>query len=224
MIDLYTAPTPNGHKASIALEELALPYTVHALSLGAGDQKQPSYLEINPNGRIPAIVDRDEGDFPVFESGAILMYLAEKTGKLLPTDTKGRSVTIQWLMFQMGGVGPMQGQAGVFFRYAPEKIPFAIERYQRETRRLYEVLDRRLAKVEYLAGDYSIADIATFPWVRTHEWVGVSIDGLANVQRWLAAIAERPAVVRGLAVPKPREITAEEAAKERVETARKLLV
>lgn len=224
MIDLYTAATPNGHKASIMLEEVGLPYTVHALNLGAGDQKQESYLQINPNGRIPAIVDRDNGDFAVFESGAILIYLAEKTGKLLPADPKGRSVAIQWLMFQMGGVGPMQGQAGVFFRYAPEKIPFAIERYQRETRRLYEVLDRRLGQVEYLAGDYSIADVATFPWVRSHEWVGVSVEGLPNVQRWLAAIGERPAVVRGLAVPKPREISSEDAAKERVETARKLLV
>jgi GST-like protein len=224
MIDLYTAATPNGHKASIALEELELPYTVHAINLGAGDQKQESYLKLNPNGRIPTIVDRDNGDFVVFESGAILLYLAEKTGRLLPSDAKGRSVAVQWLMFQMGGIGPMQGQAGVFFRYAPEKIPFAIDRYQRETRRLYEVLDRRLSQVEYLAGDYSIADIASFPWVRAHSWVGVSVDGLPHVQRWLAAIEARPAVARGLAVPKPREVSEEKAAEERVATARKLLV
>ncbi|MFO0588540.1 MAG: glutathione S-transferase N-terminal domain-containing protein [Polyangiaceae bacterium] len=224
MIDLYTAATPNGQKASIMLEEIELPYEVHALNLRDGDQKKEAYLEINPNGRIPAIVDRDNDNFPVFESGAILIYLAEKTGKLLPKDEKGRSVAIQWLMFQMGGVGPMQGQAGVFFRYAPEKIPFAIERYQRETRRLYEVLDRRLAKVPYLAGDYSIADVATFPWVRSHDWVGVNVDGLDHLKRWLAAIEARPAVARGLAVPKPREISPEQAAAERVEAARKLLV
>lgn len=224
MIELYTAATPNGHKASIMLEEVGLPYHVHALNLGAGEQKQESYLAINPNGRIPAIVDRDNDDFAVFESGAILIYLAEKTGKLLPADPKGRSLAIQWLMFQMGGVGPMQGQAGVFVRYAPEKIPFAIERYQRETRRLYEVLERRLARVEYLAGDYSIADVATFPWVRSHDWVGVTVDGLPNVQRWLDAIAKRPAVIAGLAVPKPREMSAEEEAKLRIEAARKLLV
>ena len=167
MIDLYTAATPNGWKVSIALEELELPYTVKALELVKLEQKQEAFLRINPNGRIPAIVDRDAGDFPVFESGAILLYLAEKTGRLLPADPKGRSVAIQWLMFQMGGVGPMQGQANVFFRYAPEKIPFAIERYQNETRRLYEVLDRRLGEAEYLAGEYGLADIATWPWVRT---------------------------------------------------------
>ena len=224
MIDLYTAATPNGHKASIMLEELELPYEVHALNLRDGDQKKPEYLEINPNGRIPAIVDRDNDNFAIFESGAILIYLAEKTGKLLPKDEKGRSVALQWLMFQMGGVGPMQGQAGVFFRYAPEKIPFAIDRYQRETRRLYEVLDRRLAKAPYLAGDYSIADVATFPWVRSHDWVGVNVDGLDNLKRWLAEIEARPAVVRGLAVPKPRDVSPEQAAAERVEAARKLLV
>ncbi len=175
------------------------------MDLGKREQRQDWYLKINPNGRIPAIVDRDADNFAVFESGAILIYLAEKTGRLLPADVKGRSVAIQWLMFQMGGVGPMQGQAGVFFRYAPEKIPFAIDRYQRETRRLYEVLERRLQEVEYLAGDYSIADVATFPWVRSHDWVGVGVDGLPNVQRWLAAVEARPAVARGLAVPKPRE-------------------
>jgi len=202
MIDLYTAATPNGWKASIALEELAMPYEVKALRLDQLDQKQDAFLRINPNGRIPAIVDRDAGDFAVFESGAILLYLAEKAGKLIPSDVKGRSLVVQWLMFQMGGVGPMQGQANVFFRYAPEKIPFAIERYQKETRRLYEVMDRRLGEAEYLAGDYSIADIATWPWVSIREWAGVSVDGLGHLQRWLEAVGARPAVQRGRAVPK----------------------
>ena len=201
MIDLYTAATPNGHKASIALEELGLPYRVHALSFERREQKAPTFLQINPNGRIPAIVDRDNDDFAVFESGAILIYLAEKTGQLLPSDAKGRSRALQWLMFQMGGVGPMQGQANVFFRYFPEKLQGAIDRYQHETRRLYEVLDTRLGEAEYLAGDYSIADIACFPWVRAHDWAGVSLDGLAHLQRWLDAIAARPAVLRGLQVP-----------------------
>ncbi|KRW59806.1 glutathione S-transferase family protein [Pseudomonas sp. TTU2014-080ASC] len=201
MIDLYTAATPNGYKASIALEELQLPYTLHVLSFDKREQKSPEFLKINPNGRIPAIVDRSEGDFAVFESGAILLYLAEKTGQLMPTDVKGRSRVIQWLMFQMGGVGPMQGQANVFYRYFPEKLQAAIDRYQHETRRLYEVLDGRLGESEFLAGDYSIADIATFPWVRTHEWAGVSVEGLEHLQRWLAEIAARPAVQRGLQAP-----------------------
>ncbi|MGL4318030.1 MAG: glutathione S-transferase family protein [Pseudomonas sp.] len=201
MIDLYTAATPNGYKASIALEELALPYEVHALSFDKQEQKSPQFLRINPNGRIPAIVDRENDGFAVFESGAILIYLAEKTGQLMPSDVKGRSRVLQWLMFQMGGVGPMQGQANVFFRYFPEKLQGAIDRYQHETRRLYEVLDSRLGEAEYLAGDYSIADIATFPWVRVHEWAGVAVDGLEHLQRWLAAIDARPAVQRGLQVP-----------------------
>ena len=201
MIDLYTAATPNGHKASIALEELGLPYEVHALSFAQQEQKAPAYLQINPNGRIPAIVDRDNDNFAVFESGAILLYLAEKTGQLLPTDAKGRSQVIQWLMFQMGGIGPMQGQANVFFRYYPEKLQGPIDRYQNETRRLYEVLNTRLGAVEYLAGDYSIADIATFPWVNVHDWAGVSVDGLEHLQRWMAAVGARPAVQRGLLIP-----------------------
>ncbi len=201
MIELYTAATPNGQKISIALEELGLPYRVHALSFDRKEQKAPEYLKINPNGRIPAIVDTDNDDFAVFESGAILLYLAEKTGQLLPADAKGRSTVIQWLMFQMGGVGPMQGQANVFFRYFPEKLQGAIDRYQNETRRLYEVLDTRLGEFEYLAGDYSIADIATYPWVRIHEWSGVSVEGLPHLQRWMAALAARPAVQRGLLVP-----------------------
>ena len=165
MIDLYTAATPNGHKASICLEEMALPYAVHPISLSKGEQKTPEFLRLSPNGRIPAIVDRDAGDFPIFESGAILIYLAEKTGQFLPTEVKARSRALQWLMWQMGGIGPMMGQANVFYRYAPEKIEFAIGRYQREVRRLFEVLDRQLADHEYMAGDYSIADIATWPWV-----------------------------------------------------------
>jgi GST-like protein len=201
MIDLYTWGTPNGYKVSVTLEELGLPYTVHRVDIGKGEQKRPEFLKLNPNGRIPAIVDREEGDFAVFESGAIMLYLAEKTGKLLPSDRKGRSRVTQWLMFQMAGVGPMQGQANVFLRYFPEKLPAAIERYQKETRRLYTVLDTRLAESEYLAGDYSIADIANWAWVRVHRWAGVSVDGLANLQRWLAAIEQRPAAQKGLAVP-----------------------
>jgi GST-like protein len=201
MIDLYTAATPNGHKVSIVLEELGLPYTVHALSFDKKEQKSERFLKINPNGRIPAIVDRANGDFAVFESGAILIYLAELSGKLLPKDPKGRSVVLQWLMFQMGGIGPMQGQANVFFRYFPEKLQGAIDRYQHETRRLYEVLDTRLQAVEFLAGEYSIADIATYPWVRGHEWSGVEVDGLPALQRWMATMEARPAVQRGLLVP-----------------------
>ncbi|WP_439888679.1 glutathione S-transferase family protein [Pseudomonas sp. MBLB4123] len=202
MIDLYTAATPNGHKVSIALEELQLPYGVHVLSFDKKEQKAPAFLKINPNGRIPAIVDRGNEDFAVFESGAILIYLAEQTGQLLPQDAKGRSRVLQWLMFQMGGIGPMQGQANVFFRYFPEKLQGAIDRYQHETRRLYEVLDARLGEAEYLADDYSIADIATFPWVRSHEWSGISLEGLSHLQRWLAALEGRAAVQRGLLVPK----------------------
>lgn len=201
MIDLYTAATPNGHKASIALEEMALEYQLHVLSFDKKEQKAPEFLAINPNGRIPAIVDRDNGDFAVFESGAILWYLAEKTGKFLSNDAKKRSVTMQWLMFQMGGIGPMQGQANVFYRYFPEKIPAVIQRYQNETRRLYEVLNTRLSQAEYLAGDYSIADMATYPWVSVHEWAGVSVEGLEHLQRWLGAVAQRPAVQKGMRIP-----------------------
>lgn len=202
MIDLYTAPTPNGRKASIALEEMAIPYRVVAVDLAKGEQKSPEYLAINPNGRIPAIVDRDAGDFAVFESGAILLWLAERSGRFLPEGAKARSVVLQWLFFQVGGVGPMQGQANVFYRYAEEKIPYAIARYQREVRRLYEVYDRRLADHEYLAGDYSVADMATWPWIASHDWSGVSLDGLEHLQRWLRAVGDRPAVRRGMDVPK----------------------
>jgi glutathione S-transferase len=223
VIDLYTAPTPNGWKASIALEELGLPYQVHPIDLGELVQKQDWYLAINPNGRIPALVDREADGLAVFESGAILLYLAEKTGKLLPGDAAGRSRAIQWLMFQMGGLGPMQGQANVFFRYAPEKIPFAIERYQRETRRLYEVVDRRLGEAEYLAGDYSIADIATWPWVSIAGWAGVETEGLENLERWMSAVGERPAVQRGRAVPTPPEPDEAPKPEEIEKTARKML-
>jgi len=200
VIDLYTAPTPNGWKASIALEELALPYEVHIVNLLAGEQKDPEYLKLNPNGRIPTIVDRDE-NFPVFESGAILIYLAEKTGRLLPRDRKGRSLVLQWLMFQMGGIGPMMGQANVFYRYFPEKIQPAIDRYQNECRRLFEVLDRRLDGREWLADEYSIADIANWAWVRTYKWSGVSIDGLDHLRGWLDRMRQRPACEKGVEVP-----------------------
>jgi len=209
MIELYSSPTPNGRKVSIALEEMGLAYTLHAIDLASAQQKEPWFLAINPNGRIPAIVDRDNGDFAVFESGAILMYLAEKTGQFLPTDAKARSRVIQWLMFQMGGVGPMMGQANVFYRYAPEKIPFAIERYQREGARLFGVLDRQLAQHEYLAGEYSIADMATWPWVAIHDWSGIGITPFPHLARWLAAIAERPAVQRGHQVPPDDQSDAE---------------
>ena len=201
MIDLYSAATPNGHKVSIALEELGLPYTLHALDLSTGVQKEPWFLAINPNGRIPAIIDRAADDFAVFESGAILLYLAEKTGRLMPGDFKARSLVMQWLMFQMGGIGPMMGQANVFFRYFPEKIQPAIDRYQGESRRLFRVLDARLEDNEYLAGDYSIADIANWAWVRTYKWSGVSVDGLPHLQRWIDAIRARPAVQQGLLMP-----------------------
>jgi GST-like protein len=201
MMDLYTAPTPNGHKASITLEELGIPYEVHIVNLLAGDQKQPEYLKLNPNGRIPTIVDRDEGHFAVFESGAIMVYLAEKAGRLLPADRKGRSLVVQWLMFQMGGIGPMMGQANVFYRYFPEKIQPAIDRYQAECRRLFEVLDGRLAEHEWLAGDYSVADIANWAWVRTHKWSGVSVDGLDHLRRWMGQMNARPACRRGIEVP-----------------------
>ena len=209
MIDLYTAATPNGHKISIALEELGLPYHAHILDLAKLEQRRPEYLRINPNGRIPAIVDRELGDFAVFESGAILVYLAEKTGRLMPSDVKGRSLVMQWLMFQMGGIGPMMGQANVFFRYLPEKIQPAIDRYQAEVRRLFGVLDTRLADHEYLAGDYSIADIANWAWVRTSRWSGVDTAPFEHLARWKALLASRPACQRGIEVP-PRPVKPEE--------------
>ena len=225
MIDLYTAPTPNGWKASVTLEELELPYETHFVNLSNNEQRQEWYLKLNPNGRIPTIVDRDNGDFTVFESGAILIYLAEKTGRLMPSDPKGRSRVIQWLMFQMGGIGPMMGQANVFFRYFPEKIQAAIDRYQNESRRLFEVLDRRLGESAWLADDYSIADIANWCWVRTYRWSGVSIDGLVHLRRWLDAMKERPACRRGVEVPFKLQsvVDDEKAAREFAENARKSL-
>jgi GSH-dependent disulfide-bond oxidoreductase len=222
--DLYTAPTPNGWKASILLEELGVPYTVKLVNLGKMEQKEPAYLKLNPNGRIPTLVDRDAGDFAIFESGAILLYLAEKHGRFIPSDVKGRSRVVQWLMFQMGGVGPMQGQANVFFRYAPEKIQYAIDRYQNEVKRLYGVLDTRLGESEYLAGDYSIADIATWPWVSLHGWAGVAIDDLKNLRRWIDAVGARPAVVRGRAVPEMPKAPTDETQKRIAEEGRKILV
>jgi glutathione S-transferase/GST-like protein len=200
MITLFTSATPNGHKVSVALEEMGLPYEVKAIDLMKGEQKTPEFLAINPNGRIPAIVD---DGFPVFESGAILLYLAEKTGMLCPADPQGRSRVVQWLMFQMGGIGPMMGQANVFFRYFPEKIKPAIDRYQGEVTRLFGVLDRHLETHEYLAGDYSIADIANWCWTRTARWSGVDPEPFTHMARWHQAIAARPAVERGLAVPTP---------------------
>ena len=201
MIKLYTAPTPNGWKISIMLEELGLPYGVRPIRLDQNEQKEPWFLELNPNGRIPVIVDTDADDFAVFESGAILLYLAEKTGRFLPSDPKKRSQVIQWLMFQMGGLGPMQGQAHVFFRYTPEPIEYAIKRYQKETSRLYEILDERLKDREYVMDEYSIADMATWPWVRLHGWAGVSIDDLPHLQRWCETMEKRPAVQRGFEIP-----------------------
>lgn len=203
MIDLYTAATPNGHKVSIALEELGLPYTLKVLDLTAGEQKRPDFLALNPNGRIPAIVDHEAGGFGVFESGAILIYLAEKTGRLMPTDPRGRSLVLQWLMFQMGGVGPMFGQVHHFLRAAKEPVPYAIERYVTETRRLYGVLDKQLAGHEWLAGgEYSIADMATYPWVARHEWHKTDLKDFPGVKRWFDMMSARPAVQRGMAVPK----------------------
>jgi GST-like protein len=204
MIDVYTWPTPNGHKVHIALEEMGLPYTVHAVDIGEGDQFKPEFLKISPNNRIPAIVDHDgpKGKkLALFESGAILIYLAEKTGKLLPAKGNERYRAITWLMFQMGGVGPMLGQAHHFRTYAPEKIPYAIDRYTNEAKRLYGVLDRRLGEADYLAGAaYGIADIATFPWLRYWERQGVALSDYPNVQRWLGAIDARPAVQRALTI------------------------
>lgn len=206
MIDLYTWSTPNGRKASIMLEELGLPYTVHPVDIGKGEQFDPAFLKIAPNNRIPAIVDPDGPGgkpLPLFESGAILIYLAEKTkSPLLPSDPRARIITLQWLMWQMGGVGPMFGQAHHFVRFAKEDVPYGKRRYLDETRRLYGVMNRRLGEAAYLAGEtYTIADIATFPWVARHEWHLVDLNEFANVKRWFDAIGARPAVKKGMAVP-----------------------
>ena len=202
MIELYTSPTPNGYKTSVALEELEIPYNVHVVNLMSGDQRNPEFLKLNPNGRIPVIVDTDNDNLAIMESGAQLIYLAEKAGRLLPSDVKGRSKVIQWLMFQMGGIGPMMGQANVFFRYWPgDPIQPAIDRYQNEGRRLFEVLETRLKDNKYLADDYSIADIANWCWVRTHRWSGIKTEGLDGLQRWMKMMEERPACKKGVAVP-----------------------
>ena len=201
MIDLYTSPTPNGWKVAIALEELELPYTTHFLILSERPQYEDWFIRMNPNSRIPVIVDRDADDLTIFETGAILYYLAAKTGRLMPEDMKGRMAVMQWLMFQMSAIGPMQGQAVSFERYFPEDVPAARKRYHNETRRLYEVLDSHLAHNEWLAGDYSIADIANWSWLRSHKWARVPTDGLAHLERWMATMAARPACQRGVLVP-----------------------
>ncbi|HEX6829575.1 MAG TPA: glutathione S-transferase N-terminal domain-containing protein [Burkholderiales bacterium] len=205
MIDLYTWSTPNGRKVSVMLEETGLPYSVRPVDIGKGEQFTPEYVAVCPNSKIPAIVDSDGpggGPFALFESGAILIYLAEKTGRFFPQEPRARYMTLQWLMFQMGGVGPFFGQAHHFMRFAKEQVPYAIERYGKETRRLYGVMDRQLAANAYLAGpDYTIADIATFPWVARHEWHQVDLAEFPSVKRWFDAIGARPAVQRGMAVP-----------------------
>jgi GST-like protein len=206
VIDLYTWSTPNGRKVSIMLEECGLPYKLHAINIGKGEQHTPEFLAINPNNRIPAIVD-SEGPggkpLPLFESGAILIYLAEKTGKFMPRDARTRLICLQWLMFQMGGVGPMFGQAHHFLRAAPEQVPYGIKRYTDEARRLYGVLNKRLGEAAYLADEYSIADIATYPWVARHEWHKVDLADFPAVKRWYDTIGARPAVAKGMAVPTP---------------------
>jgi GST-like protein len=208
MIDLYSWPTPNGHKIHIMLEEIGLPYRVHAVDIGRGDQFAPEFLAISPNNKIPALVDSEgPGGKPisVFESGAMLIYLAEKSGKLLPAEPRGRFAVLEWLMFQMGGIGPMLGQAHHFRQYTPEPIQYAIDRYTREAGRLYGVLDRRVADRDYLAGEYSIADIACWPWMRFPDRQGVDAADYPNYQRWFARIAERPAVKRGVEVLSERQ-------------------
>lgn len=203
MLELLTSETPNGWKVSILLEELGVPYKVTPISLTDRVQKQDWYVALNPNGRIPTLVDHDAGDFAIFESGAILLYLAEKFVKFLPADPQDRSRVIQWVMWQMSGLGPMMGQATVFNRYFEEKLPSVIDRYVRESQRLFGVMDAQLATRDYLVGDYSIADIACFPWVRGHDWAGVDMSGFPHLQRWFDRISARPAVQRGLLVPTP---------------------
>jgi GST-like protein len=204
MIDLYTWTTPNGRKVSIMLEECGLPYNTHPINIGKDEQFAPAFVAINPNSKIPAIIDSDGPDgkpLSIFESGAILIYLAEKTGRFLAARGAARSEALQWLMFQMGGVGPIFGQVHHFLRAAKEPVPYAIERYSKEKDRLYQVLDRRLKDHQYLAGDYSIADMATYPWVARYEWHKTDLAAVPNVKRWFDAISARPAVQRGMAVP-----------------------
>ena len=197
MIDLYYWPTPNGHKISMMLEECDLDYTIHPININAGDQFRPDFLKLSPNNRMPAIVDHDPvgGGQPInlFESGAILLYLAEKTGRFFPTDLRERYCAMKWLMWQMGGLGPMAGQNHHFGRFAPEKIPYAIDRYRRETYRLYGVLDGALAKKKFIAGDFCIADIACYPWIARYEWQEMDLNDFANIKRWFDSIAARPA-------------------------------
>ncbi len=201
MIDLYTAGTPNGHKVSICLEEMQLPYELHTMDLRAGETNRDDYLQFSPNGKIPTIIDRQANDFAVFESGAILNYLAEKTGLFMPTNPRGRSLVMQWLMLQMAGIGPMMGQAFIFLNFFEEKIPSVINRYQQESNRLMGVLDKRLGESEYLAGEYSIADMATYPWAARLEMVGLNIDPFPNLDRWLQVIGKRPGVCLGINNP-----------------------
>ena len=203
MIDFYTAATPNGWKVAIALEEMELAYTPHLLNLSERTQHEDWFLAMNPNGRIPVIVDHDADGLTVFETGAIMLYLAEKSGKFMPKSRKGYYAAMQWLMFQMSGIGPMQGQAVAFERYFPEDVPAARKRYHNETRRLYEVLDRHLADHEWLADEYSIADMANWSWIRSHRWARVPTEGLAHLERWMAAMAARPGCQRGVNVPPP---------------------
>jgi GST-like protein len=202
MIDFYSAGTPNGYKVAIMLEECELPYSFHPVDLAALEQKRPDFLEISPNGRIPAIVDRDAGDFAVFESGAILVYLAEKTGRFLPVGLKERSRVMQWLIWQMGGLGPMIGQLNVFRHYFPEKLPSVISRYEREAHRLFGVLNTQLSKYEHVAGDdFTIADIACWPWVLTHQWAQLDISDYPAMQNWFDGMLKRPGLQRGLQSP-----------------------
>jgi glutathione S-transferase len=201
MLDLYSSPTPNGWKVAMALEELALEYTIKFIDLAAGDQHQPDFLAMNPNGRIPVIVDHGADGLIIFDSNAILFYLAEKTGKLLPKEAVARHEVMQWLMFQASGIGPMQGQAVAFERYFPEDVPAARKRYHNETRRLYAVLDSRLADREWLAKEFSIADIANWSWIRSHRWARVPTEGLPHLERWMAQMRARPACERGLNIP-----------------------
>jgi len=225
MIHLYTASTPNGHKVSCLLEALEMPYKVHAINLAEGEQLKSDFLKISPNGRIPAIVDTDNDDLSIFESGAIMLYLAEKAGKLIPDDINGRAKVVEWLMFQMGGIGPMMGQANVFFRYFPEKIQPAIDRYQNESRRLFEVLDKQLSTNEWIAGEYSIADIANWCWVRTHNWSGVSMNGLKHLDSWKNKMYEQPGMLKGIKVPVDREsiLKNDEDKKEFIKNAQKMV-
>jgi glutathione S-transferase len=226
MIELYTAPTPNGHKVSCLLEALEMDYKAILVNLGEGEQKKPDFLKISPNGRIPAIIDTDN-NLSIFESGAIMIYLADKADKLISSDPIKRAKVTEWLMFQMGGVGPMMGQANVFFRYFPEKIQPAIDRYQNESRRLFEVLNTHLENNEWLADEYSIADIANWCWVRTHKWSGVTTDGLEHLERWKNAMYEQPGMLKGIKVPIEIDIEKrlkdEEGTKEFIKNAQKMV-